>query len=83
MYRRVLALLAALSVGVSAASADTYPRQPAVDAIHYRFAIALSPRTARVEAEATETFRLNAAAAAIELDLRSVSGDDGMTVSQA
>jgi aminopeptidase N len=73
------ALLLTLSFSLSAA-ADTYPRQPAVDAIHYRFAIALSDRDARIEGEATETFRLTAPVDAIELDLIGAAGEQGMTV---
>ena len=74
------AFLAALSVTAATAGADTYPRQPAVDAIHYRFAITLSDRNARIDGEATNTFRIVAPVDAIELDLMSADGENGMTV---
>jgi aminopeptidase N len=63
-------------------AADTYPRQPAVDAIHYRFALTLSETSPRIDAEATATLRLLAPTEFIELDLISSTGDKGMTVSQ-
>jgi aminopeptidase N len=77
----LLTPLAAFCLGSSFVSADTYPRQPAVDAIHYRFAIALSQSSMHIDGEATATFRLTAPTSAIELDLISASGKTGMTVS--
>jgi aminopeptidase N len=71
-------LLALLSA--SATSADTYPRQPAIDAVHYRFAITVSEQSPRIEGEATVTFRILAPVASLELDLISSLGDRGMTV---
>jgi hypothetical protein len=32
-------------------SADTYPRQPAIDAIHYRVALTVAPDSPRIQAE--------------------------------
>ncbi len=77
----LLTPLAAFCLGSSFVSADTYPRQPAVDAIHYRFAITLSNASMHIDGEATATFRLTAPTSAIELDLISASGKTGMTVS--
>ncbi len=61
--------------------ADTYPRQLAVDAIHYRFAVTLAESSARIEGETHATLRIVAPVRAIELDLMSASGEKGMTVS--
>jgi aminopeptidase N len=62
------------------ASADTYPRQPAVDALHYRFAITIAEQSAQIDGEATATFRILTPVAAIDLDLISRSGERGMSV---
>ena len=48
---------------------DTYPRQSAVDAIHYRFALTLTDNSAHLEGEATATFRVLAPVGSIDLDL--------------
>ncbi len=78
---RVAFVLAVLTLSVpSRTSADTYPRQPAVDALHYRFVLTLSEQSARIDGEATATFRILAPVAAIELDLISGAGDRGMAV---
>ncbi len=61
-------------------SADTYPRQPAIDAIHYRVALTVAPDSPRIQAESVATFRLLAPARDIALDLIAASGDAGMTV---
>jgi aminopeptidase N len=75
-------LLAGVALSSLTLAADTYPRQPAVDAIHYRFALTLSEESTRIDAEATATLRLVAPAEFVELDLISSSGDKGMTVSR-
>jgi aminopeptidase N len=62
-------------------SADTYPRQPAIDAQHYAFALTLAADSPRISAEARVTVRLVAAATSVELDLMSAAGGKGMTVS--
>ncbi len=62
-------------------SADTYPRQPAVDAVHYRFEITLTGQSSRIVGRATVTFRIVSSVAAIELDLVSPAGEKGMVVS--
>jgi aminopeptidase N len=74
--RAVISLLLA----TGSAGADTYPRQPHVDAIHYRFAIEITEGTAHIEAETLATFRLLAPVPFIEVDLRSASAAGGMTV---
>jgi aminopeptidase N len=71
------ALLAACESGLFA---DTYPRQPAVDAIHYRFAVTLSASSPEIDGETVATFRLTAPTPTIELDLISVADGKGMAV---
>jgi aminopeptidase N len=81
MGRRAAVVCAILTLFLpSWAPADTYPRQPAVDALHYRFAIMLSEHSARIEGEATATFRILAPVQAIELDLIAGTADHGMSV---
>ena len=66
---------------VSPAAADTYPRQPGVDAIHYVFRLVLSDGRDEIEGETTATFELRAAGVReIVLDLRTSTGAQGMTV---
>ena len=60
---------------------DTYPRQPAVDALHYRFQVTVFDDTARIEGEAEVTIKLNASTTELSLDLISASSERGMTVS--
>ena len=55
-----------LLVGVSAAFADNYPRQPGIDAQHYIFRVTLSDDTDEVAGEATA-----------DLTLRERRGDGG------
>lgn len=81
---RLVALLAAVSAFASAVlSADTYPRQPGVDALHYRFSLALNDASPAIEGEARPTFRIVSPVDAIELDLMnamrvtSVTADGG------
>ena len=57
-------------------SADTYPRQHAVDAIHYRFALTLSDNSSQIDGEATVTFRVVAPVPHIELDLIGGAGSE-------
>ncbi|HUE89339.1 MAG TPA: M1 family aminopeptidase [Vicinamibacterales bacterium] len=78
--RRAFVVVALALSFASWTSADTYPRQPAVDALHYRFAITVGEQSARIEGEATATFRILAPVSSIELDLISAAKDRGMTV---
>ena len=78
--RRCLILGVAFAIGTATLRADTYVRQPAVDALHYRFSIAISDHSGHIDGEATETFRLLAPVPAVELDLISAAGEQGMTV---
>ena len=64
-----LSLTIAMVVGVTPVATDTYPRQPGVDAIHYRFSIALTDTSSHLDGEATATFRIVSPVETIELDL--------------
>ena len=74
---RWASVVTAAAVAASSAfvSADTYPRQAAVDALHYRFAITLGDVSAHIDGEGMATFRVIAPVEAIELDL--VGGSAG------
>jgi aminopeptidase N len=74
---RVLALCATIAV-----SADTYPRQRGVDAVHYVFRVALHDDTDEIQGETTATLDLGVAGlTAIALDLATTGAGKGMTVS--
>ena len=61
--------------------ADTYPRQPGVDAIHYVFRLSVDDASNQIAGEATITLRLNEPVTEVFLDLTSTSSGRGMTVS--
>jgi aminopeptidase N len=74
-----LGLLAATVVGLGA---DTYPRQPGVDAIHYIFRLTITDTNNEIAGESTATFRFVAAGVKeVALDLTKAAGGTGMTVS--
>lgn len=63
------------------ALADTYPRQPGIDAAHYVFRVSLSDTSDEIEGEATVELRfLVDGLTQFELDLASASDGTGMTV---
>src|SRR5688572_17142178 len=67
----------------SAPIADTYPRQPGVDVVHYRFQIMLSDEKDEITGGATVDFRFTAAGVrAVELDLASANAGKGMKVTE-
>jgi aminopeptidase N len=80
---RKAAAIALLIATNAALSADTYPRQPGVDVLHYVFRLSLSPGDDhRIEGEATIGVRLAASAVSeVTLDLVSPKDGKGMTVS--
>jgi aminopeptidase N len=80
---RWLVLLPVLCVAVG--FADTYPRQPGVDALHYTFRLTLSDTTNEIEGEATIDVRFTQDQVnELVLDLTSVTADGkGMTVTEA
>jgi aminopeptidase N len=77
---RTLSFVAVVLATATYLAADTYPRQPAVDAIHYAFALTLTDESPRITGEATVTVRLRERVDRVSLDLVSPSGDKGMTV---
>lgn len=81
--RLVLAILALTLVGISRAGADTYPRQPGIDARHYVFRLTLlTGDSNEIQGETTATFRvLTAGLRELALDLATPRADGkGMTV---
>ena len=63
------------------ATADTYPRQPGVDALHYVFRLAISDASNEIAGETTVTLKLVADGVRdVELDLANASSGQGMTV---
>jgi aminopeptidase N len=61
--------------------ADTYPRQPGVDAIHYAFRLTLDDASDRIAGETTITVRVAAGVGEVAFDLTSPANGKGMTVS--
>src|SRR5215211_1420197 len=79
--RTFLVLLAALSISAAHAAADTYPRQPKVDALHYTFQLILNDENDEITGEATITLRFTGAGVTeVALDLASAANGKGMTV---
>lgn len=77
-------LLPAVLIAGSAASvrADTYPRQPGIDAVHYVFRLQLTDASSEIAGETAVTLRVTATSVKeVYLDLASASGGTGMTVS--
>src|ERR687888_439815 len=63
------------------AAADTYPRQPGVDAQHYAFRLTLRDDTDEISGEATTDLRfVRVGVTEVTLDLASAAGGKGMTV---
>lgn len=81
--RRAAALLLVLAAAAGSARADTYPRQPGVDVLHYTFRLALADDSDRIEGEATVSARLADGTGEVFLDLappEAASPGRGMTV---
>jgi aminopeptidase N len=69
-------------VAVAPASADTYPRQPGVDAIHYVFRLTITDTNNQIAGDSTATLRFTAGGVTeVALDLITAVGEKGMTVS--
>ena len=83
--RRILRLFALLLLTAARAQADTYPRQPGVDIVHYAFMVTLRDDTDVIEGEASVTFRVvQEGVSSLTLDLvqpKAETKDRGMTVS--
>ena len=77
---RLLAVVVLIGVAANA-GADTYPRQPGVDALHYAFRLLLSDTSNEITGETTMTVRLlRDGVADLTLDLASVAAGKGMAV---
>jgi aminopeptidase N len=82
LRRLLLGLLAPLLVLPAAADADTYPRQPGIDAVHYVFRLRLTDASDEIAGETAVTLRITSGGVQqVYLDLASPSGGKGMTVS--
>ena len=81
MRKAPLLLTLAAMLHSAAAYADTYPRQPGVDAIHYIFRLAIDDGSDRIAGDATVRFKLAAGVREVVLDLTSEAAGKGMTVS--
>ncbi len=77
-----LLLAASFSALAAASMADTYPRQPAVDALHYAFHLTLTDEADVIEGEAVIDLRfLRDGVTSVALDLVKAKDGKGMTVS--
>ena len=75
------ATFVAISTAVSIGGADTYPRQPGLDAEHYVFRLVIDDAKPNISGEATVRFRFaTAGVSSVVIDLASPVGDKGMTV---
>ena len=80
LMRRLVTAIAFLLLA-RIAVADTYPRQPGVDAIHYVFKLALNDASDEIAGETTVTIRFNGDGLRdVALDLTSQAASKGMTV---
>src|SRR5262245_46652125 len=78
LFARIAALLLLCPALVVA---DTYPRQPGIDVLHYVFRLGLSDATSDITGEATLTVKLQGDLVGdIQLDLTSLTGGKGMEV---
>ena len=78
---RIGFLLVAVVLTAATAAADTYPRQPGVDAVHYVFRLTLGDASDEISGQTTVTLKLAAGVTEAFLDLTSAAGGKGMTVS--
>jgi aminopeptidase N len=74
--RSVTLALAITMAAAGAARADTYPRQPGIDVLHYAFRLALADDADAIDGNATVAFRLvESGVPALVLDLAQPSPD--------
>ncbi len=79
--RRAVALLLAVGAASGSARADTYPRQPGVDILHYAFRLTLADDSDALEGEATVSARVADGVGEVFLDLAQAAAPGrGMTV---
>ena len=78
---RLIVILGCLGLWGLPIAADTYPRQPGVDALHYIFRLTLSDESDELTGEATIDLRfLQEQWREVTLDLASAANGKGMTV---
>ena len=82
MPRSITGLCAlVILVSSGSAAADTYPRQPGVDAVHYVFRLTLGDANNEIAGETTATLRITKPGITqVFLDLTSEAAGKGMTV---
>jgi aminopeptidase N len=81
-FRLLAAILFVTTLFTGPMKADTYPRQPGLDAQHYVFRIALNDASDEIDAEATARLRfVSPGVSEFWLDLASVANGKGMVVS--
>ena len=79
--RLLAAITLLLPILPVAAAADTYPRQPGIDAIHYVFRLGLIDASSEITGETTVTVKLlQDLVGDVTLDLTSIAAGKGMTV---
>ena len=81
--RRAAGLLLVLAAAAGSARADTYPRQPGVDVLHYTFRLTLADDSDSLEGEATVSARVADGVGEVFLDFAQPSAAPrgrGMTV---
>ncbi len=82
MSRSTIAV-AILAAATTSLAADTYPRQPNVDAIHYVFRLTLVDGSNEISGESTATLKVNTNVSEVALDLTSRTSDNkGMSVTK-
>jgi aminopeptidase N len=70
LIQKLFALILILrTVSVTAFSADTYPRNPDIDILHYEFRITLTDSTDQITGLATITWHTDRLSASLDLDL--------------
>ena len=75
-------LMMVMAAAAGTARADTYPRQPGVDAIHYVFRLTLGDASNEMLGEASVTLKFaTTGVTRVFLDLASPASGKGMTVS--
>ena len=81
--RSIVSIIFIITLLLAAADsrADTYPRQPGIDIVHYVFRLTVEDTSDRIAGETTVTFRVVQPVRELLLDLTSAADGKGMTVS--
>jgi aminopeptidase N len=81
LHARTSFLFLTVALTAATATADTYPRQAGVDAVHYVFRLTIGDASDEISGQTTVTLKLAAGIREVFLDLASATGGKGMTVS--